>query len=103
MSSTLTLSDPGAILGKVFLKVGQVILALLLLGCGFMAYLASDGFFTGWDAEFDSDVASIFPGQNPDSILFFFFLGLGVKILIWLGLLFWLDRRLIPKSTKPEF
>ena len=63
MNSTLTLSDPGAILGKTFLKIGQVILTLLLLGCGFMAYLASDGFFTGWDVEFDSDVASIFQGR----------------------------------------
>lgn len=94
MNSTLTLSDPGAILGKTFLKIGQVILVLLLLGCGFMAYLASDGFFTGWNAEFDSDLAGIFPGQSPDSILLYFFVGLCVKILIWLGLLIWLDRKI---------
>lgn len=94
MNSTLTLSDPGAVLGKTFLKIGQVLLALLLLGCGYMAYLASEGFFTGWDSEFDSDIASIFPGQSPDTIILYFFIGLGVKLLIWLGLLVWLDRKI---------
>ena len=94
MNSTLTLSDPGAILGKTFLKIGQVILTLLLLGCGFMAYLASDGFFTGWDAEFDSDVASIFQGQSPDTILLYFFIAVGFKILIVLGFLVWLNKKI---------
>ncbi len=94
MNSTLSLSDPGAILGKTFLKIGQALLGILLLGCGYMAYLASTGFFSGWDVEFDSDLASIFPGQSPANILFYFFVALGAKILIWLGFLFWLNRKI---------
>ena len=94
MTASLTLSDTGALIGKTFLKIGQVLLALLFFGCGYLAYLASEGFFTGWDPEFDSDVASIFPGQNPDAILFYLFVGLAAKILVWLGLLFWLNRKI---------
>ncbi|GAA0879342.1 hypothetical protein GCM10009119_23100 [Algoriphagus jejuensis] len=94
MNSPLSLSDPGAILGKTFLKIGQVLLVLLLLGCGYMAYLASEGFFTGWDFEFDSELASIFPGQSPDTIIYYFFLALIVKIAIWLAFLTWLNRKI---------
>lgn len=94
MNSTLTLSDPGALLGKTFLKIGQVILSLLLMGCGYMAYLASGGFFSGWDAEFDSDLANIFPSQSPDTIFFYFFVAIGIKILILLGFLVWLNRKI---------
>ena len=94
MSTTISLSDPGAQLGKTFVKIGQILLALALLGCGYMAYLAWEGFFTGWDWEFDSDLAEMIPGLSPDTIIFSFFLLLCVKALIFLGFLFWLDRKI---------
>ena len=94
MTATLSLIDPGALLGKTVLKIGQVFLLILLIGCGYMSYLASEHFFSGWDSEFDADLARIFPGQSPDSILFYFFIALGVKILVWLGFLFWLNRKI---------
>jgi hypothetical protein len=94
MNAPVLLSDPGAILGKTFVKIGQVILSLLLLGCVYMAYLASEGFFTGWDLEFDADVASIFRGQDPDTVLLYFFVALAFKVLVLLGLLFWLGRKI---------
>ncbi len=94
MNSTLTLSDPGAVLGKTFLKIGQSILVILLLGCGYMAYLASEGFFGGWDIEFDSDLTGLFPGQSPDTIIFYFFIAIGIKILVVLGFLVWLNKKI---------
>jgi hypothetical protein len=59
-----------------------------------LAYLASDGFFTGWDADFDSDVASIFHGRSPDTILLYFFIAVGLKILVLLGFLVWLNKKI---------
>lgn len=94
MNSSLSLSDPGALLGKTVVKIGLVLLILLLLGCGYMAYLASAGFFSGWDVEFDSDLAGLIPGHDTDSILVYFFCILCVKVSLLLAFLFWLGRKI---------
>ncbi|MBN7809399.1 hypothetical protein J0A68_00440 [Algoriphagus sp. H41] len=94
MSATLSLSDPGALLGKTFVKIAQALLALLLMGSGYMAYLASEGFFTGWDWEFDAGLADLVPGQNPDTILVYFFLAICLKLLLAFGFLTWLSRKI---------
>ena len=94
MNSSLSLSDPGALLGKTVVKIGLVLLILLLLGCGYMAYLASAGFFSGWDVEFDRDLAGLIPGQSPDTLLVYFFGALCAKFLVLLGFLFWLDKKI---------
>jgi len=94
MSASISLTDPGVLLGKAFLTIGQAVSALLLLGCGYLAYLASEGFLTGWDSEFDSDIASIFRGRDPDTVLFYFFIAASLKILVLLGFLIWLKRKI---------
>ncbi len=94
MNPTISLSDPGALLGKTFVRIGQGLLIFLLLGSAYIAYLAADGFFTGWDWEFDSDLANLFPGQSPDAIISYFFVGICVKLLLLLGFLTWLGRKI---------
>jgi hypothetical protein len=94
MTSPLTITDPGVLLGKTFLKIFQVLLVILLLGSGYLAYLASESFFSGWDIEFDSDLSHIIPGLGPDSILTYFFIFLCIKITVVLAFTIWLGRKI---------
>ena len=94
MNATVTFSDPGLFLGKTIVKIGQVILAIVALGCGYMAFLASEGMFSGWNVEIDSDFQEFFSISNPDTILFYLFLGLALKTLFWLGFLTWVGRKI---------
>jgi hypothetical protein len=94
MSATISTTDPGVLLGKSFLRIGQAILTVLILGCGHMAHLASEGYLTGWNAEFDSKIASIFSGQDPDTILFYFFIAAGIKMIVLLAFLVWLYKKI---------
>ena len=94
MNPTITLHDPGAILGRTFLRIAQVILLIAALGCAYMAFLASEGLFSGLDIEFDSDFQEIFSTQSPDEILVWIFGGLAIKALFWCGVLFWLGKKI---------
>ncbi|SEG47925.1 hypothetical protein [Algoriphagus boritolerans] len=94
MNTTVSYTDPGAMLGKTVLKIGQVVLALLAVASGYMAYLASEGLFSGWDIEIEEDLVWLFPRIEPEEWIFYFFIGLAVKFLIWLGVLAWLDRKI---------
>jgi len=94
MNTTLTYTDPGALLGKTFLKIGQVLLAILAVVSGYMAYLASEGLFSDWEVEIDSDLVWLFPRVDPQDWIFYFSIGLAIKFLIWVGVLAWLDRKI---------
>ena len=94
MNTTLSYTDPGAMLGKTVLKIGQVLLAILAVASGYFAYLASEGLFSDWNIENDSDLVWLFPNPDPQDWIFYFSIGLAVKFLIWLGVLAWLDRKI---------
>jgi hypothetical protein len=94
MNPTLSYTDPGAMLGKTVLKISQVFLALLAIASGYMAYLASEGMFSGWNIDIDSDLNWLFPSAEPQDWIFYFSIGLAVKFLIWVGFLAWLDRKI---------
>lgn len=94
MNNTLTFTDPGALLGKTVLKIGQAILVILAVASGYIAYLVSEGLFSDWDIEIDSDLAWVFPSAEPQDLIFYFAIGLSIKFLIWAGILAWLDRKI---------
>ncbi|MFN3998941.1 hypothetical protein [Algoriphagus sp.] len=94
MNPTVSYTDPGLMLGKTVLKIGQVILVILALASGYMAYLASEGMFSGWNIDIDSDLLWLFPNAEPQDWIFYFSIGLAVKFLIWVGFLAWLDRKI---------
>jgi hypothetical protein len=94
MNPTLSYTDPGAMLGKTVLKISQVFLALLAIASGYMAYLASEGFFSDWDIEIEDELVWLFPSAEPQDWIFYFSIGLAIKFLIWVGLLAWLDRKI---------
>jgi hypothetical protein len=94
MNTSISLTDPGAILGKAFLKIGQVLLAIFVAGSGYMAYLASEGLFSDWEIELDSDLTWLFPSVKPEEWIFYIFIGLSIKFLIWFGVLAWLERKI---------
>lgn len=73
MNTTVSYTDPGAMLGKTVLKIGQVVLALLAVASGYMAYLASEGLFSGWDIEIEEDLVWLFPRIEPEEWIFFIF------------------------------
>lgn len=94
MNTELSFTDPGALLGKTFLKIGQVILAILAAGCGYMAYLASEGLFSDWDIEVDSDLTWLFPSVRPEEWIFYIAIAFSLKFLLWLGIFAWLERKI---------
>jgi hypothetical protein len=94
MNTTLSYTDPGALLGKTILKIGQVILILLAVASGYMAYLTSEGLLSDWEIEIDSDLVWLFPSLEPQDWIFYFWIGLAIKFLIWVGVLAWLDRKI---------
>jgi hypothetical protein len=94
MNPTISYTDPGLMLGKTVLKIGQVLLVILALASGYIAYLASEGVFSGWDIDIDSDMLGLFPSADPQDWIFYFSIGLAVKFLILLGFLAWLDRKI---------
>jgi hypothetical protein len=59
-----------------------------------MAYLASEGLFSDWEIEIDSDLIRLFPESEPQDWIFYFSIGLAVKFLFWLGVLIWLDKKI---------
>ncbi len=94
MNPTISYTDPGAMLGKTVLKISQVFLALLAVACGYMAYLASEGLFSGWDIDLDADLVWLFPSVQAEDLIFYFSIGLAIKFLILVGFLAWLDRKI---------
>jgi len=94
MNPTISYTDPGLMLGKTVLKIGQVILAILAVASGYMAYLAYEGLFSGWDIEIEDELVWLFPSAEPQDWIFYFSIGLAVKFLIWVGFLAWLDRKI---------
>lgn len=94
MNSTLSYTDPGAMLGKTVLKISQVFLVLLAVASGYMAYLASEGLFSGWNIEIEDELVWLLPSVEPEEWIFYFSIGLAIKFLIWVGILAWLDRKI---------
>lgn len=94
MNTSMTYTDPGAILGKAFLRIGQVMLVLFALACGYMAYLGSEGLFSDWEIEIVEDLLWFFPSLSPQDWITYFFVGLGLKSLLWFGILAWLERKI---------
>lgn len=94
MNTTVSYTDPGAMLGKTVLKIGQVILVIMAVLFGYVAYLASEGFFSDWDIELEDELVWLFPNAEPQDWIFYFSIGLAIKFLIWVGLLAWLDRKI---------
>ena len=94
MNPTISYTDPGAMLGKTVLKISQVFLVLMAVASGYIAYLASEGLFSGWDPDIDADLVWLFPSIQVEDLIFYFSIGLAVKFLIWVGFLAWLDRKI---------
>ncbi|WP_026966683.1 hypothetical protein [Algoriphagus terrigena] len=94
MNSSISFPDPGAMLGKTILKIGQVLLVILAAASASIAYLAFAEMFSGWDIELDSDLVWLFPNVDSGEWISYFFIGLTLKFLIWLGVLVWLDRKI---------
>lgn len=94
MNPSFSNTDPGVMLGKAFLRIGQVILVLLALACGYMVYLASEGLFSDWNIEIDEDLMWLFSNLSPETLVSYLFIGLGVKFLFWFGVLAWLERKI---------
>jgi hypothetical protein len=68
MNSTMSFTDPGAALGRAFLKIGQVLVGILTAGCVYLAYLASEGFFSDWKVDLDEDLTWPFPHLSVRSM-----------------------------------
>lgn len=94
MNSSQSYTDPGAALGKVFLKIGQVVMAILAAVCGYLAYLASEGLFSDWNVQLDEDFRWIFPQMTSDQLIIYLFIGLVVKFIFWFGILAWIERKI---------
>lgn len=94
MNSSLSYSDPGAALGKAFLKLGQVVIGILVAGCGYLAYLASEGLFSDWNVQLDEDLTWLLPELTTDQWINYFFIGLALKFVFWLGILAWIERKI---------
>lgn len=94
MDTTVSFTDPGALLGKTVLKIAQVILTILAVASGYLAYLASEDMFSEWEIEVDSDLVWLFPTVAPQDWIFYIGIGLAVKLLIWVGILVWLERKI---------
>ncbi len=94
MNTSMSISDPGALLGKAFLKIGQVILAILAVGSGYMAYLISEGLFSDWEIEVEEEFLWLFPYLSPEDWMIYLFIGFGLKFLFWMGVLAWLERKI---------
>lgn len=94
MNSSMSYTDPGAALGKVFLKIGQVVMAILAAGCGYLAYLASEGLFSDWNVQLDEDFRWIFPQVTSEQWITYLFIGLAVKFIFWFGILAWIERKI---------
>ena len=94
MNSSMSYTDPGAILGRAFLRIGQVVLVLFALVSGYMVYLGSEGFFSDWEIEIEEDLGWLFPSLSPQDWISYFFVGLGLNCLLWFGILAWLERRI---------
>ena len=92
MNSSISFPDPGAMLGKTILKIGQVLLVILAAASASIAYLAFAEMFSDW--ELDSDLVWLFPNVDSGEWISYFFIGLTLKFLIWLGVLVWLDRKI---------
>jgi hypothetical protein len=94
MNSTMSFTDPGAALGRAFLKIGQVLVGILTAGCVYLAYLASEGFFSDWKVELDEDLTWLFPHLSVDQWIVYLFIGLALKFIFWFGLLAWIERKI---------
>lgn len=94
MNPSISFTDPGAILGKTFLRIAQVILIILAVGAGYMAYWASEGLFSDWAIQIDSDLEQVFPSISPESWIMYLSVGMAVKFLFWFGILAWLERKI---------
>ncbi len=94
MNSSMSYTDPGAILGRTFLRIGQVVLVLFALVSGYMVYLGSEGLFSDWEIEIEEDLLWLFPSLSPEDWISYFFVGLGLKCLFWFGILAWLERKI---------
>ncbi len=88
------LSDPGLELGKVVVKIGQLIMLFLALIFFYLGYQGQFGFFSDWNIEIDSSIGWFFPGLSPESIVSIFCIGAGIKFLLILALLTWLDWKI---------
>lgn len=94
MGQSISFTDQGAMLGKAILRIGQVLLLILAVASACIAYLAFEDMFSGWDIDLDSDLVWLFPNVDTGEWISYFFVGLTVKFLIWLGVLTWLDRKI---------
>ncbi|HSF52902.1 MAG TPA: hypothetical protein VLA71_04090 [Algoriphagus sp.] len=94
MNPSISFTDPGAMLGKAVLRIGQVLLVILAVASASMAYLAFEDMFSGWNIDLDSDLVWLFPNVDTGEWISYFFTGLTIKFLVLLGLLAWLDRRI---------
>lgn len=94
MNTSMSISDPGVLLGKAFLKIAQVFLAMLAVAFGYLAYLISEGLFSDWDLEVEEGLLTLFPSLSPEDWMIYLLIGLGVKSLIWIGILAWLERKI---------
>lgn len=94
MNSSISFTDPGAMLGKAFLRIGQVLLVILAVASGSIAYFAIEDMFSDWDLELDSDLVWLFPNVDTGEWISYFFIGLTLKFLVFLGFLAWLERKI---------
>jgi|GEM_PF-2090389 len=88
------MSDPGLELGKVVVKIGQVLMLLLAMFFFYLAYLDQFGFFSDWNIQLDPDISWLFPSLNPETIISIFCIGAGFKFLLILAFLIWIDRKI---------
>lgn len=94
MNSSISFTDPGAMLGKTILRIGQVLLVILAVASASIAYLAFAEMFSGWDIDLDSDLVWLFPNVDTGEWISYFFTGLTIKFLILLAFLAWLERKI---------
>ena len=82
MNSSISFTDPGAMLGKAFLRIGQVLLLVLAVASASIAYLAFAEMFSGWDIDLDSDLIWLFSNVDAGEWISYFFIGLTIKFLV---------------------
>ncbi|NVJ85058.1 MAG: hypothetical protein HWE15_02070 [Algoriphagus sp.] len=93
MNSSATI-DPGLRLGKIVVKLAEVLFAGFAFLFFFFAYLSTTGFFREWNIRIEPEISDLLPVLSPDQILTVFCVIAGVKFLIFLGIMVLIDRDL---------
>ncbi|MCS5491373.1 hypothetical protein [Algoriphagus limi] len=84
--------DPGQKLGKVVVKLAQLLFATFSVLLFLIAYLGNRGLFQDWNIKIEPEFSWFLSSYEPHQIVTLFCVVAGFKFLILLGIMVWIDR-----------